>query len=108
MIGAIMEILESLHFDSTGFLCDPQTWNEGVADELARQDGVGPLTQTHWQIIHYLRESWIDRHALPSVSHTCHLAGRDPTCLEELFHGPREAWRIAGLPDPGEEARAYM
>jgi len=29
-------------------------------------------------------------------------------CLEQLFHGTREAWRIAGLPDPGEEARAYM
>jgi len=103
-----MEILESLHFDRTGFLNDPDAWNEAVAEEIARQDGIGPLTMTHWQIIRYLRASWINLHALPSVSHTCHLVGHDPMCLEELFHGPREAWRIAGLPDPGEEARAYM
>lgn len=103
-----METLERLHFDSTGFLKDPAEWDETVAEEIARQDGIGPLTMTHWQIIRYLRASWISRHALPSVSHTCHLAGCDPTCLEDLFHGAREAWRIAGLPDPGEEARAYM
>lgn len=29
-------------------------------------------------------------------------------CVKQLFGGPLEAWRIAGLPDPGEEARAYM
>lgn len=103
-----MEALQSLQFDHTGFLNDPALWNETVAEEIARQDGIGPLNATHWEIIRYLRASWIDRHALPSVSHTCHLVGRDPMCLEELFHGPREAWRIAGLPDPGEEARAYM
>lgn len=103
-----MEMLQSLYFDRSGFLDDTVQWNEAVAEEIARRDEVGPLTQTHWQIIRYLRESWINRHALPSVSHTCHLVGRGPACLEELFHGPREAWRIAGLPDPGEEARAYM
>ncbi|MBT9612419.1 MAG: TusE/DsrC/DsvC family sulfur relay protein [Burkholderiales bacterium] len=103
-----METLENLHFDRTGFLNDPAQWNEAIAEEIARQDEVGPLTPTHWQIIRYLRESWINRHALPSMSHTCHLVGRDPACMEALFHGPREAWRIAGLPDPGEEARAYM
>jgi TusE/DsrC/DsvC family sulfur relay protein len=103
-----MQTLQSPQFDRTGFLSDPAMWDERLAEELARQDGIGPLTEAHWQIIRYLRESWIERHALPAVSHTCHLVGRDPMCLEQLFHGPREAWRIAGLPDPGEEARAYM
>jgi len=103
-----METLEKLHFDSTGFLSDPFEWSEDVAEEIAKLDGLGPLTLTHWQIICYLRESWIGRHALPSVSHTCHLVGCSAMCLEQLFHGTREAWRIAGLPDPGEEARAYM
>ncbi len=103
-----MEAMEYLHFDSIGFLNDPTEWNEAVAEEIARQDGIGPLTLDHWRVIHYLRASWINLHALPSVSHTCHLVGRDARCLQEMFHGPREAWRIAGLPDPGEEARAYM
>ena len=25
-----------------------------------------------------------------------------------IIHALREAWRIAGMPDPGEEAKAYM
>jgi tRNA 2-thiouridine synthesizing protein E len=28
--------------------------------------------------------------------------------MQHLFPSPREAWRIAGLPNPGEEAKAYM
>lgn len=103
-----MEMQEGMKFDRTGFLDDPARWNESLAEEIARRDGIGPLTATHWEIIRYLRASWIERHALPSVAHTCHRVGRDPLCLEQLFRGPREAWRIAGLPDPGEEARAYM
>jgi TusE/DsrC/DsvC family sulfur relay protein len=95
-------------FDSTGFLADAGTWNEKMAKDIAELDGIGPLTPDHWKIIHFLRYSWLDCHSLPAVSHTCHVAGMGPQCLEELFHGPREAWRVAGLPDPGEEARAYM
>jgi tRNA 2-thiouridine synthesizing protein E len=97
-----------LHFDSTGFLTDTTQWNEEIARAIAKFDGIGPLSVTHWQIIHFLRQSWLDGHALPAVSHTCHIAGMGPLCLEELFNGLREAWRIAGLPDPGEEAKAYM
>jgi tRNA 2-thiouridine synthesizing protein E len=29
-------------------------------------------------------------------------------CVCALFGGPLEAWKVAGLPDPGEEARVYM
>jgi hypothetical protein len=25
-----------------------------------------------------------------------------------LFPNPREAWRVAGLPNPGEEAKTYL
>jgi tRNA 2-thiouridine synthesizing protein E len=28
--------------------------------------------------------------------------------VQRLFGGCREAWRIAGLPNPGEEAKNYM
>ena len=97
-----------LQFDMNGFLLDGQAWNEKIAGAIAKYDGVGPLTPKHWKIINELRHSWLDSQALPAVSHVCHQAGLGPMCLEELFHGPREAWRIAGLPDPGEEARAYM
>ncbi len=95
-------------FDTRGFLVDANAWSEALAREIADLDGVGPLTAAHWSVIHQLRHSWLDYHSIPAVSHACHVAGMGPLCLEELFHGPREAWRVAGLPDPGEEARAYM
>jgi tRNA 2-thiouridine synthesizing protein E len=95
-------------FDATGFMVDAAAWNEEVARNIAEHDGIGPLTSSHWKVLHFLRYSWLDCHSIPAVSHTCHVAGMGPLCLEELFHGPREAWRVAGLPDPGEEARAYM
>jgi hypothetical protein len=44
----------------------------------------------------------------PSLPHACRAAGLDPLCMDRLFHNAREAWRIAGLPDPGEEAKSYM
>ncbi|NWG38398.1 MAG: TusE/DsrC/DsvC family sulfur relay protein [Hydrogenophilaceae bacterium] len=104
-----MDLSEAhLHFDSTGFLTDSSQWNEEIAKAIAKIDGIGPLSVTHWQIIQHLRHSWINCHSIPAVSHTCHLVGMGPHCLDELFNGPREAWRVAGLPDPGEEARAYM
>lgn len=103
-----MAKLSSQLFDATGFLADTGAWNETLARDIAELDGIGPLTTAHWKVIHHLRHSWLDCQTIPAVSHTCHVAGLGPQCLEELFHGPREAWRVAGLPDPGEEARAYM
>lgn len=97
-----------LKFDGNGFLLKGHEWDEKIASAIAKYDGLGPLTPAHWIIINELRHSWLDAHTLPAMSHVCHQAGLGPQCLEELFHGPREAWRIAGLPDPGEEAKAYM
>ena len=34
--------------------------------------------------------------------------GLDPRQAHHLFSSCRSLWRIAGLPNPGEEAKAYM
>jgi tRNA 2-thiouridine synthesizing protein E len=38
----------------------------------------------------------------------CREAGLSEHCVSELFIDPRLAWRIAGLPNPGEEAKVYL
>jgi len=43
-----------------------------------------------------------------ALSHVCHLTGQSADCMQHLFPNPREAWRVAGLPNPGEEAKAYL
>ncbi|MGB5540268.1 MAG: TusE/DsrC/DsvC family sulfur relay protein [Gammaproteobacteria bacterium] len=94
---------------SEGFLDDPLDWTEDVAISLAQCDGLPELTRDHWLIIRALREHF-QRFGTspPAFSHLCnkHHLGRH--CVERLFRSEREAWRIAGLPDPGEEAKTYM
>ena len=96
-------------FDNEGFLKNPREWTERLATEIALHDGLTELTQSHWGVIHSLRRHY-DKFgaAPPSFRHVCHVNHLGPHGVEHLFHSQREAWRIAGLPDPGEEARTYM
>jgi len=94
---------------SEGFLSDPLVWSEGLADSLAQRDGLPELTRDHWVIIRALREHYRRfGTAPPAFSHLCSKHHLGKHCVDRLFRSEREAWRIAGLPDPGEEAKAYM
>jgi tRNA 2-thiouridine synthesizing protein E len=42
------------------------------------------------------------------MSQVCRTHDLDRNAIKNLFGGCRQAWRIAGLPNPGEEAKAYM
>jgi tRNA 2-thiouridine synthesizing protein E len=95
--------------DEDGFLRDPSRWNERLAMVLARQDGFDGLSEQQWRIIHALRRHYLRHHSLPAPRRICHACEQDDYCLDRLFnHDGKEAWRIAGLPNPGEEAKAYM
>ena len=99
----------NIEIDDDGFLLHPENWNEHIADELARSDGIGPLTTAHWQIIESLRRHFFNTGALPPLRHVCLENHLDPHCVPALFKDSgREAWRIAGLPNPGEEALTYL
>ena len=95
--------------DAAGFVSDPAVWNEDIATAIAHHDGLHELTPEHWAIIRALREHY---HrfgtAPPAFSHICSNQHLGKHCVKNLFRSEREAWRIAGLPDPGDEAKAYM
>ena len=95
-------------FDEDGFLLDPHVWTPAIASEIAKQDGLPELTAEHWGIIGELRDHYLRYGALPVMSHVCRVNDLDRHCVTTLFQGAREAWRVAGLPNPGEEARTYM
>lgn len=96
-------------FDPDGFLLDPAMWNEGLADRIARNDGLGELSEQQLSLLHALRREYARHGTVTALSHVCHLTGQKGDCMQEhLFPNPREAWRIAGLPNPGEEAKNYM
>jgi tRNA 2-thiouridine synthesizing protein E len=94
--------------DPEGFLVDPELWSRSMARFIAKLDGVWPLTPEHWAVIYYLREHRMTYGALPPVSQVCRTHGMERSAVRRLFGSCRAAWRIAGLPHPGEEALSYM
>lgn len=90
------------------FIEDPQDWNEELAIKWAREEGVNELTDRHWKVLHELRRHYLPEKNLPVMKVVCHDLGLEEGCISKLFINPEVAWRIAGLPDPGEEAKAYL
>ncbi len=95
-------------FDADGFMWELNDWDEATARHIAHMDGVGDLNEQQITLVRHLRASYMRLGALPAWSHVCHLGGFGPDCMTRLFPDAREAWRIAGLPNPGEEAKAYL
>jgi len=95
-------------FDLDGFLIDPAMWDESLADRIAQTDGIGPLSKAQFALLQALRSEFSKFNTVTALSHVCHLIGQEADCMQHLFPNPREAWRLAGLPNPGEEAKTYL
>lgn len=90
------------------FLDKPERWTPALARKLAVQEGIGVLKENHWAVIDYLRRHYLERKTLPVMKLVCHELELKEGCISALFKNPEIAWRLAGLPDPGEEAKSYM
>ncbi|NNG12809.1 MAG: sulfite reductase [Halobacteria archaeon] len=110
MANGIQEpLLQHSQFDADGFIIDPGLGNEDMSQLIARTDDIGKLTANHWRVIDYLREHFLKNYTIPVIRHICRITRQDPHCVTNLFgEDVKEAWRVAGLPNPGEEAKAYM
>lgn len=91
-----------------GFLADPDTWDPQLARRIAAELGIQELGSAHMKVIEHLRDHYLEYRTLPWEAHVCRTLDLNPDCIHTLFGGPIEAWKVAGLPDPGEEARTYM
>lgn len=95
-------------FDGDGFLEHSERWTPALAEQIAADEGLSTLDAKHWQVIHLVRERYFAIGALPVMRLICRAAGIEPGRAHRLFPSCRSLWRIAGLPDPGEEAKVYM
>jgi tRNA 2-thiouridine synthesizing protein E len=107
-MGRLLRPEERIPFDEDGFIENPNDWDEDLSVQLAVNDGLGELTEEHWRVIGYLREHYLAHHTLPPASYLEWLFGMERDETRRIFTSLREAWRLAGLPNPGEEAKAYM
>ena len=95
-------------FDVDGFLSQSDHWDHDIAQRIADAEGMEPLTPKHWEVIDYVRDRFFSYGSLPVMRLVCRAAGLDRHKAHKLFGSCRILWRVAGLPNPGEEAKAYM
>jgi TusE/DsrC/DsvC family sulfur relay protein len=103
-----VEHVIGVELDDAGLLVDPEAWNEDVARTMAWRLGIGELGQEHWQVITALRAHYGEHGVAPVMNNICRPYGKDWHWGHELFGSCLNAWRVAGLPDPGEEAKSYL
>ncbi len=91
-----------LDIDEDGFIQDPEDWNEAVAADLAKTEGVEELTESHWKIVHYLRDYYLQYNMAPMIRKLCKQTGFKLKEIYDLFpSGPAKgACKVAGLPKP--------
>jgi len=90
---------KSYEIDSRGFLVNPSDWDEGFATLKAYEMKMSKLSEKHWDIIHFLRQSFEKNNVVPTVYETCEKNGIELDDLEKLFPDGyhRGAIKVAGL-----------
>jgi len=88
--------------DAEGFLTDPQQWNEEIAAEIAAENGIDQLTDRHWLVINFMRDTYLESGSAPSIRTLGKASGVPIRELYKLFpKGPAKlAAKIAGIPKP--------
>lgn len=88
--------------DAEGFLTDPQQWNEQIAAEIAAEAGIAELTDRHWQVVNFMRKTYLESGSAPSIRTLGKASGVPIRELYQLFpKGPAKlAAKIAGIPKP--------
>ena len=99
----------ALDLDTEGFLKNHLDWTERHAVQIAKLLNYKSLSADHWKILYILRDHYELHHTIPNLHMVCKLAQLEHNCVDKLFHNNAiDAWRIAGLPYPGEEIKSYL
>jgi len=88
--------------DAEGFFVHPEQWTEAIAGGIARENGIRELTNRHWQVINFMRSTYLETGAAPSIRTLGKASGVPIKELYQLFpKGPAKlAAKIAGIPKP--------
>ena len=95
-------------FDEDGLIRDFNSWSESLAQTLAQDAGINELTEAHWKIIYAMRGNYAKLGVVPAMHRICRDSGIERQQVNALFGYCLVAWRVAGLPNPGEESKAYL
>ena len=93
--------------DEEGYLIDASDWDHSFTERRAFEANI-LLTYKHWLLIEIIRDKYLRLGALPPMRTVCKSVGLDKQLLKAQFGSCLNLWKMAGLPNPGEEAKAYM
>lgn len=88
--------------DEDGYLVHYEDWDEKVAQALAKQEGIAELAADRLNMLKFIRDYYKTYDFFPIVSSICKNLHERKNCVHEKFINPLIAWKIAGLPHPGE------
>ena len=92
----------TLDVNDEGFMTDPSQWNEALAVELAKREGIAPLNDQQWRVVRFMRTEYETKGTGPTVRVLGKTSGVSIKELYQLFpKGPAKlAAKIAGIPKP--------
>ncbi len=96
-----------IEVDEDGFLVKFEDWTEDTARALAERDGIHHLSEDQLDILRFMRRYYEKHRFFPIVRAVCRSVGQPKDCVAQKFIDPVTAWKIAGLPNPGEEVRNF-
>ncbi|MEK6690109.1 MAG: TusE/DsrC/DsvC family sulfur relay protein [Nitrospirota bacterium] len=108
-MGGVLEFKgKSYEIDDDGYLINWQDWNEDIAGQLAKIEGI-ELTDAHWEVIRFLRNYFLQYQIAPMIKILVKEIGKvmgpekgNTKYLYELYPGgpAKQACKFAGLPKP--------
>jgi len=92
----------NIEVNDEGFLVDAESWTPEIAEAIAEEVGIGPLTEKHWKVVEFCRKDAAEQGQPPGLRRISKLSGINMKELYQLFpKGPGKlAARISGLPKP--------
>jgi len=99
----------TVEVDKNGYLVNINAWNGAVAEAIAMREGVKKFTADHLEVVKFLRNYYMKFDSFPLLTVVCSNINKPKTCMTKPFKmDPLKAWKIAGLPQPNDEALAYL
>jgi tRNA 2-thiouridine synthesizing protein E len=91
-----------VHVDDEGFMTEYDEWDETLADTLASNIGISPLTEDHWKVIRFLRSDFAEKGETATLRRVSTVGEISTKELFTLF--PKKPARkmayVSGLPKP--------
>jgi dissimilatory sulfite reductase related protein len=93
---------KTVQVNEEGFMTNPAEWDKDIAVEMAKEEGIAELTEAHWKVIDFCRQTGAASGKAPTLRQITSGAGLSTKELFGLFpKGPaKKVAKISGLGKP--------